>query len=472
MSNRQSGKPIFWKSWPFWLVFIVAIYLITVKVEETVFHNFINSEWPTHTINYTQENSPLVGEYINNLTADNKGRVWIGTDYALNVVEPDSSWIIYTGTHDGIWTKSTNDSKGARIQAVAIDKLERTWVGTLDGLYVLDSNGQWTTYDEKSKTVYEHYTSSAIVIDRFNRICAANNDGLRVFLPDGTKIFYTKENSELPDDYITALAEDRQGNIWVGTRTKGIAVIDPNGQWRLHQVNDSQNGLTENWITAILIDDQDQAWIGTERRGISMLSPDGNWTTYDVPAWGMRSDLNYDDKKINALAIDKQGRLWIGTSDALFALDTNGNWIAYTQTNSGLSPDYVRALTVDGKGRLWIATFHEVIVLDLQNELPKPVPHSWVDFRTKILTPIWTITALGQLLLAPSMTFMYSSLYFCSFSYIVLLGLTTFAAIGMIWSKRQKNSKLLSISQLILILSTIGVFILCFLSFLVGMIPT
>jgi streptogramin lyase len=249
-------------------------------------------------------------------------------------------------------------------------------------------------------------------------------------------------------------------------------VFDHNGQWKTYQANGSRNGLIDDWVTAIFIDNQDRVWIGTERRGVSMLSPDGNWTSYNTPAWGRQSDLNYDDEEINAFAIDKQGRLWIGTWDALFALDSNGDWIAYTQTNSGFNPDYVKALAVDGKGRLWIATFHEVIVLDLPNGLPKPVPYGWINFRTKILAPIWTLSTVGEWLLAPSTTFMYLSLYFCSFSYIALLVLVILATIGVIWSTRQKNPKLLKISQLILILSTTGVFILCFLAFLVAMIPT
>jgi ligand-binding sensor domain-containing protein len=472
MSYNPITKRVLWKSGFFWFGLITAIYLLIVRIEETAYHNFINSEWPAHTIKYTQENSPLVGEYITNLTTDNKGRVWIGTDYALNVVEPDGSWIIYTRTPEGLWITSTEDVKGVIIQSLAVDKLERTWVGTFDGIYVLHPNGQWITSDEKSKTVYEHYTSSAILIDRFDRIWVANNDGLRMFLPDGTKQFYTKENSGLPDDYITALAEDRHGNIWIGTRTQGVVVYDQNGQWRTYQADGTENGLVDNWVTTILIDDQDRVWIGTERHGVSMLSPDGHWTTYNVPSWGMQSDLNYDDKEINAFAMDEQGRLWIGTSDALFALEADGNWIAYTQSNSSLRPDYVKALTVDRSERLWIATFHELFVLDLRKPLPKTVPDDRRGLRAKLLMPIQILTNVGEWLFAPAMNFMYVSLYFCSTIYMALLLMIICATIGTLWSGRQKNQKLWNASLWTLVLSIIGVIILWFFSYLVLMIPT
>lgn len=460
MSNNQILKRVFWKSWLFWLGLLVVTYLIIVRIEETAYKNFINQEWPTHIIKYTENNSPLVGEYIENLTADRRERIWIGTDTALNIVTPD-----------GQWTTLLIDNQGTRVNSIAIDKLERTWVGTFEGLYVLDG-GQWIKYDEPSKTVYEHYTSSAILIDRSDRIWVANNDGLRMFLPGGTKQFYTKANSGLPDDYITALAEDRQGNIWVGTRTKGVVVFDQNSQWRNYQENGSKNGLVENWVTTILIDDQDRVWIGTERRGLSVLSPDGNWTTYNVPSWGIQADPNYDDKEINALTMDDQGRLWIGTSDALFALETDGDWFAYTQVNSGFRPDYVKALTVDRKGRLWIATFHEVIVLDLRNQLPDTVSNEWITQREKLLMPIRMISNISEWAFAPATIFMYSSLYFCSVMYMALVALIILAIMGMLWSSKQESPKLSRASLWTLISSTIGVIILWFFSLLVAMIPT
>jgi ligand-binding sensor domain-containing protein len=443
MSNQQSGRRVFWISWLFGIVFIVAIYLILVKIEENDYNNFIRNEWSTRTIKYTQENSPLRGEYMTNLTTDDKGRIWIGTDTTINVVTPDDQWATFL-----------IDNKGGHVNSLAIDKLERTWVGTFEGLYVLDGDGQWLKYDEPSKTVYEHYTSSDILIDSSDRIWVANNDGLRMFLPDGTKQFYTKENSGLPDDYITALAEDRQSNIWIGTRTKGVVVFDQNGQWRNYQENGSKNGLVENWVTTILIDDQDRVWIGTMRRGLSMLSPDGNWTTYDVPQWGRLSNPEFYDDEINSLAMDKQGRLWIGTWDGLFVLDSNGNWLAYTHVNSGLDPDYIKALTVDDSGRLWMATFHEVIVLDLRNELPKPVPADRLRLRTTLLTPMRIATAIGNLI---ALILMPVTIPILGILYIILLITLPLSTVGLVRSDKMNDKKLFYNSVVIFVISVLGV---------------
>jgi ligand-binding sensor domain-containing protein len=326
---------------------------------------------------------------------------------------------------------------------------------------VLNPNGQWITYDEKSKTVYEHYSSSALVIDRYDRIWVANNDGLRVFLPDGTKIVYTKENSGLPDDYITALAEDSHGNIWIGTRTGGIVVFDQDGRWRIYQANGTTNGLIENWVTAILLDDQDRVWIGTERRGISMLSPDNKWTTYDVPQWGVQSNPEYYDQQINALAMDEKGWLWIGTGDGLFALEPDDSWIAYTKANSGFNPDWVRALTTDGSGRLWIATFQEVIVFDSKNGLPEIVPAEWLRLRTILLIPMKMISALKTLI---ALVFLPVTIPILNIVYIVLLISLPFSVVGLSKSNKKDNPSLFYTSAVAFVLSIIGAPLLWILS--------
>ena len=454
MTPKYPGrKRVSWKIGLFWVTLIaltITWYYYLVKFEEVAYNEFILSEWPTHTIKYTEENSPLVGEYITSVTADDKGQVWILTNSALNTVAPDNSW-----------TTLTRDHKNISMQSFAIDRLERIWVGTFNGLYVHDPKGQWLTRDERSRTVYEHYSSTAILIDRVDRVWVAHNDGLRLFLPDGTKIVYTEENSGLTHDYITALAEDRQGNIWIGTRTKGVVVFDKNGQWRTYQENGSKNGLVENWVTSIFIDDQDRVWIGTWRRGISMLAPDGNWTTYNTTLWGTQSNPGYYDKKVNAFVLDEQGRLWIGASGALFVLDAHGNWIAYTRINSALNPDYVKSLTIDGKGRLWIGTHQAVFVLDLRNELPETVSNEWIQRRTLLHIPIKflsVLSSIGGLIFLPVVLKIYG------FWYIVLLVLGIYSVTQIRAGYRIKSSKLLYGSLAVFVLALGGALFIWFMS--------
>jgi ligand-binding sensor domain-containing protein len=90
-------------------------------------------------------------------------------------------------------------------------------------------------------------------------------------------------NGNLPSANIYCLAEDKDGDIWVGT-DKGIAVFySPdnilNGgdaqQIFVEEDNKTQILLETELISAIAVDGGNQKWIGTRSNGIYLFSSDG-----------------------------------------------------------------------------------------------------------------------------------------------------------------------------------------------------
>jgi hypothetical protein len=69
----------------------------------------------------------------------------------------------------------------------------------------------------------------------------------------------------------------------------------------------------------LAIDDEGRVWVGSRRRqdkgSLSVLAPDGSWTTYTSKTSGLESD------KIEALAVDNVGHIWVGTDDYLSRFD-------------------------------------------------------------------------------------------------------------------------------------------------------
>jgi hypothetical protein len=68
----------------------------------------------------------------------------------------------------------------------------------------------------------------------------------------GQFIVYGKWNSKLPDNHVTSVAIDGQGNKWIGTYGGGLAKFD-GVNWTVY--NTSNSGLPDNIITAIAIDE-------------------------------------------------------------------------------------------------------------------------------------------------------------------------------------------------------------------------
>src|ERR1019366_1812487 len=98
---------------------------------------------------------------------------------------------------------------------------------------------------------------------------------------------------------VFSIAEDREGDIWIGTR---------NGLNRLHngaiKVYTTHDGLPSNTIPAILSDREGSLWIAT-RQGLCRWSGE-RFTTYTT-AEGLPNNF------VISLREAADGSLWIGT---------------------------------------------------------------------------------------------------------------------------------------------------------------
>jgi hypothetical protein len=237
-----------------------------------------------------------------------------------------------------------------RVRAIAIDGQENLWVGTetywngstdVNGGLAKFDGMNWTVYNTSNSNLPSNYVT-AIAIDGQGNKWIGTSEGLVKF--DGKNwTVYNTSNSGLPSDYVTAIAIDGQGNLWVGT-SEGLVKFDGTN-WT--DFNFSSSGLPNNRITAIAIDRQGNKWIGTWGEGIVKF--DGaNWTLYNT--------FLLSGAYVYTIVIDTQGNKWIGTKDGLLVFDGE-SWTVYDISNSGLPDNDVVAIAIDGQGNKWIGTY-------------------------------------------------------------------------------------------------------------------
>ena len=94
--------------------------------------------------------------------------------------------------------------------------------------------------------------------------------------------------------------QDRAGHIWVGTQG-GLARWNER-EWKTFTTND---GLSANIVRAIADDAQGNLWLGTERGGLNRFR-DGKFTAFQ-----QRNGFPSDN--ISSLFVDNDGVLWVGT---------------------------------------------------------------------------------------------------------------------------------------------------------------
>jgi len=152
---------------------------------------------------------------------------------------------------------------------------------------------------------------------------------------------WTSEDG-LPHSQVQAIAQTRDGYLWVGTRD-GLARFD-GMQFAIFGPRNTAE-IKNGCITALSVDREGSLWIGTYE-GLVRLKQ-GEFSRF-----GVRDGL--PGEQIAALRIARDGALWIGTTNGVCRY-REGKFMSYTSTN-GLLSDLVTSIGEDREGAIWVAT--------------------------------------------------------------------------------------------------------------------
>lgn len=172
-------------------------------------------------------------------------------------------------------------------------------------------------------------------------------------------------DSPLPGAAIKALAETRDGKLWMGTLGEGLLSMTLPEEWNgcqqsgsACQANLSIQPFTQISAKHIWVLYQDRAgvlWIGTQQQGLFRYHPDSQALTQYLPDPDQPGSISHE--YIWDILEDSQGHLWVATQEGLNRLESDTDrFVVYTQTKHGLSNNSIRALAEDQAGWLWLGT--------------------------------------------------------------------------------------------------------------------
>jgi signal transduction histidine kinase/ligand-binding sensor domain-containing protein/CheY-like chemotaxis protein len=159
----------------------------------------------------------------------------------------------------------------------------------------------------------------------------------------------------LPSSGTTALARDRDGYLWIGTKD-GLARYDGVGFRIYRHIPGDSTALPDNNVQALHVDAANRLWVGVEGQGLSVMSADRDGFRQINRA--NQPLLQSDD--VWAITSTADGALWFGTyAGGLYRLDRHDRLVRFLpQTNNphSLPAENVLALAVDARGTLWVGT--------------------------------------------------------------------------------------------------------------------
>lgn len=164
-----------------------------------------------------------------------------------------------------------------------------------------------------------------------------------------TSIQYLDVEQGLGYSYVTAVCEDKKGNLWFGIDGMGISKYD-GINITTYSVKE---GLTHTIVSSIMEGGDNKLWIGTN----------GGVTCYDG-----KNFMQYTEKdglpsnKVLSILEDKKGNFWFSTGAGLTRYDGK-SFTNYTR-KEGLLSDTVYKCIEDRNGNIWIGTYKGAVKFD------------------------------------------------------------------------------------------------------------
>ncbi|NDV95914.1 response regulator [Dysgonomonas sp. 521] len=142
---------------------------------------------------------------------------------------------------------------------------------------------------------------------------------------------------------ITAIAEDAQGYIWLGS-FRGL------NRYNVHEFHqyfctDDSLGIPDNQITDILLDSKKRLWIATVN-GVCLYTDKDNFRL--VP-------MRFTDKNVQQLVEDKEGRIFCKTMTQLYVYNPDTGEIDREVVNPVPEGNYFIRCYVDAENNLWVS---------------------------------------------------------------------------------------------------------------------
>lgn len=234
------------------------------------------------------------------------------------------------------------------------------------------------------------------------------------------KYFYQQEGkpNSLPHNIVSSFAQDKYGNVWVGTDGGGVAVYNQN--WELIKEINSQNDLTSDAVTeiqydggkymyfaewgggvdrcnvetfamesffnkpdsiysrfdayndlkGILIDSKKRLWILPHLSGLWIYDGKNNQFYSKKNAGGYAAEL-FNKLKLTGAAEDKNGNIWLYGYEGLIRYTADNRFVEYKRDvndKHSLLSKNIKYLFVDSKGNVWVCTDNGICLYQTETD--------------------------------------------------------------------------------------------------------
>ncbi|MBN2806573.1 MAG: hypothetical protein JXR22_07925 [Prolixibacteraceae bacterium] len=313
----------------------------------------------------TKENGGLSTNLLTgDLVTGPDGNIWLCTDGGgINILDPLTRKLTelkQNGFHNNLLSNT--------FYTIYFDDNQRLWTGTFDEgvLYADPEVHKFSPSLYIPNDLYPFRNKSIISLFRDSKQniwIGTDGDGLYRVDPSGAiKVFRVEPGNihALSSNVITAINEDRYGNLIVGTYAGGLNVLNPRTGQFVHylQAAEGSEQINSSSIWNILADSRGRIWLGLLADGLALYNPTDHSFSNLGPS--SNSPLKIDFPNVMAIMEDADGDIWFGTEGkGLFVLDhQSGRMIkpADDSLRHLSSQGIIKCIYQDKWENIWIGT--------------------------------------------------------------------------------------------------------------------
>lgn len=201
---------------------------------------------------FSGSNANLVDNYITSIVEDKNNVIWFGT--------ASGGLISFDGVRFNSYTMRNSGLPSNYITSIVVDANNNKWIGTYgEGLVKFD-NYNWQVFHVINSNLYNNYINDLFFDRQGNLWIASGASSAPVPVGTLTKFDGTNFRHYLGRGFTTVnkISESPNGAIWIGTTTGLFSYFSEN--WALYTLQNS--GLPNNSVTSITFDAEGNKWVG------------------------------------------------------------------------------------------------------------------------------------------------------------------------------------------------------------------
>lgn len=333
---------------------------------------------------------------VNCLLQDHKGFLWVCTQDGLN-------------RFDG-YTFKTFEEDSKNDAAISDDYVISIFESSDHSLWVGTRSGGLNKFDFATHR-FEHFKGETepdgVKLTRVTAIIEIDEDILWLATYKGVVAFSRSQKTYQPVDigyprettHITAMLKDKRGNVWVGTRYKGIVRLHPKQKSSRHYFKkDNTSTFASDTIWALYQDSQSNIWIGTEKGALRYNYSENEFFLFQHSS---TDSSTLSNNIVRSFTEDYDNDLWIATDYGLNKLSLSNYTITRHIHNpsdeKSMGGNSINALHMTNDNVLWLGLFSKGLnkhIVDANRF--QHIKHNPADPTSISANNIWAINVYGN----------------------------------------------------------------------------